>query len=73
MDEMAIDIDQAGAVLLLLDDVIVPDLVIEGARASCHWFFLTTREKGGRPLTDLSRIRLIVVPVLPATRAAWNI
>ena len=30
--EMAVDIDQAGAVGLLVDQMVVPDLVVEGAR-----------------------------------------
>ena len=30
--EMAVDVDQAGAVGLLVDQVVVPDLVVEGAR-----------------------------------------
>ena len=32
MHEMAVDIDQAGAVRLLVDQMVVPDLVVEGAR-----------------------------------------
>ena len=35
MHEVAVDIDQAGAVGLLVDQVVVPDLVVEGARL-CH-------------------------------------
>jgi hypothetical protein len=30
--QMAVDIEQAGAVLLLIDHVVVPDLVVECAR-----------------------------------------
>ena len=32
MHEMPVDIEQAGAVLLLVDQMIVPDLVVEGTR-----------------------------------------
>ena len=32
MDEMAVDIEEAGAVLGLVDQMIVPDLVVERAR-----------------------------------------
>ncbi len=31
--EMAVDVEKAGAVRLNIDDVVVPDLVVEGARA----------------------------------------
>jgi hypothetical protein len=31
MHEMAIDIDEAGSVRLLIDQMVVPDLVVEGA------------------------------------------
>jgi len=31
MNEMAVDVEKARPVILLIDDVIVPDLVIEGA------------------------------------------
>jgi hypothetical protein len=34
MDEMAIDIKQAGAVVLAVDDVVVENLVVEGARCA---------------------------------------
>jgi hypothetical protein len=30
---MAVDVEQAGPVFLLIDDVVVPDLVVEGAGA----------------------------------------
>jgi hypothetical protein len=33
VDEMAVDVEQAGAVRLLIDHVVVPDLVVEGAGA----------------------------------------
>ncbi len=36
MDQMAVDIDQAGAVRLLVDQMIVPDLVVKGARFRHH-------------------------------------
>ena len=32
MHQMAVDIDQAGAVRLLVHQMVVPDLVVEGAR-----------------------------------------
>ena len=32
MDEMAIDIEEAGAVVLAVDDMVVPDLVVKRAR-----------------------------------------
>jgi hypothetical protein len=32
MDEVTVDIQKAGAVRLRIDDVVVPDLVVEGAR-----------------------------------------
>src|SRR5262249_47966580 len=32
VDEMPVDVDQAGAVWLLVDEMIVPDLVVEGTR-----------------------------------------
>jgi hypothetical protein len=31
--KVAVDIQQAGAVIGLMDDVVVPDLVIQGARS----------------------------------------
>jgi hypothetical protein len=31
MDEVAVDVEKARPVILLIDDVVVPDLVIEGA------------------------------------------
>jgi hypothetical protein len=31
MHEMAVDVEKARPVILLIDDVVVPDLVIEGA------------------------------------------
>ena len=31
MDQMAVDIDQAGAVLTFMDDMIVPDFLEQGA------------------------------------------
>jgi hypothetical protein len=34
MDEVAVDVEKARPVILLIDDVVVPDLVIEGARLS---------------------------------------
>ncbi len=34
VDEMAVDIEQAGAVVLAVDDVVVEDLVVEGARCA---------------------------------------
>ncbi len=34
MDQVAIDIEETGAIVLLVDDVVVPDLVIEGAGCS---------------------------------------
>jgi hypothetical protein len=40
MDEVAIDIEQAGAVRLLVDQMIVPDLVMQGARLG-HFFVLS--------------------------------
>ena len=36
-DEMAVDVEQHGAVLLLLDDMAVPDLVVQRARPA-HGF-----------------------------------
>ena len=36
MDEMAIDIDQAGAVIARRDDMRIPDLFVEGAGAGRH-------------------------------------
>jgi hypothetical protein len=33
MHKMAIDIEETGAIRLLVNNVIVPDLVIEGARS----------------------------------------
>ena len=35
--EVPVDIEQAGAVRLLVDQVVVPDLVVEGA-GLCHGF-----------------------------------
>ena len=35
MDEMPVDIDQAGSVRLPIDHVVVPDLIVEAARL-CH-------------------------------------
>ena len=34
MDEVAVDIEQAGAVVLAVDDVVVEDLVVECARCA---------------------------------------
>ena len=34
VDEMAVDVEQAGAVVLAVDDVVVEDLVVEGARCA---------------------------------------
>ena len=34
MDEMAIDIEQAGAVVLPVDQMVIPYLVVEGARCA---------------------------------------
>jgi hypothetical protein len=36
MDEVAVDIDQAGAVVLAFDDVSVPDLLVKRAGLGCH-------------------------------------
>jgi hypothetical protein len=39
--QMAVDVEEAGAVFGLMDDVVVPDLVIEGTRSghgSHLWF-----------------------------------
>jgi hypothetical protein len=33
MHQVPVDIEQAGPVVLPIDDVVVPDLVVEGARA----------------------------------------
>ena len=33
MDEMAVDIDEAGAILLLMDQMVIPDFVVKGTRA----------------------------------------
>ena len=34
MDKMPVDVEQAGAVVLAVDDVVVEDLVVEGARCA---------------------------------------
>ena len=34
VDEVAVDVEQAGAVVLAVDDVVVADLVVEGARCA---------------------------------------
>ena len=36
MDEMPVDVEQAGAVRLLVDHMVVPDLVVEGAGLGHH-------------------------------------
>jgi hypothetical protein len=33
MNEVTVDVEETGAVRLDIDDVVVPDLVVEGARA----------------------------------------
>src|SRR6202011_95678 len=58
--EVAVDVEQASAVRLLIDDVVVPDLVVEGAGA-CHCAVLTVVVYcGSRPVTRTStRLSLI--------------
>jgi hypothetical protein len=38
VDEVAVDVEQAGAVVLPVDDVVVEDLVVESARCA-HGFY----------------------------------
>jgi hypothetical protein len=40
VDEVAVDVEEAGAVLGLMDDVVVPDLVIECTRSHGSHLFL---------------------------------
>ena len=51
MDEVAVDIEEAGAVLGLMDDMVVPDLVVEGfglAHDACSGICLAS---GRRPVS----------------------
>src|SRR5262245_62012686 len=60
MDDVAVDVEQAGAVRLLVDQVVGPDFVVEGARlwhvVTCHSFVVCSvldgpwrEEKGAGP------------------------
>src|SRR5688572_4875107 len=61
MDEMAVDVEQAGAIRLLVDHVVVPDLVVEGA-GLCHcsilsrgWQVFNHSRGGGKAAANAKR------------------
>ena len=51
MNQMAVDIDQGGSVGLNVDDMVVPDLVIKGARLARGLNHVLHPCRGGRGLT----------------------
>ncbi|GLK81991.1 hypothetical protein GCM10017653_00600 [Ancylobacter defluvii] len=56
MHQMAVDIEEAGAILLAVDDVVVKDLVVQGAGSGhAHPRLLNaivTGRVGYRPMSD---------------------
>jgi hypothetical protein len=43
MHQVAVNMDQAGAIVVTFNYVIVPDLLKEGARRMCHVLFLPVK------------------------------